>query len=205
MAGALAGYVGVATWSTLGKGKRARFANLRVQGSHETREVPAAAVAPMAAVKAPASAAVDAALDSSGVGNLVSMGGMLFTTNCGPISAMNTTVQCWLLRAPTRTTTTVHVWTCGPQLDSRFVSAACGVDQPGNRPRRCPARWSLRRVQLPPSFLRVAGGSAEFPCRAVNLGRPVAVDGSGNGVERSTPPPIYKVKFTGLTQTLGQL
>jgi hypothetical protein len=81
-----------------------------------------------------------------------------------------------------------------------------GVDQPGNRPgRRCPARWSLRRVQLPPGFLRVAGGSAEFPCRAVNLGRPVAVDGSGNGVERSTPPPIYKVKFTGLTQTLGQL
>jgi hypothetical protein len=108
------GFVGLATYSTLGKEKRARFRNFRVAGKQRvTNQIELSPQLPMAAGRAPAPAKVDAGFSPTGVGNIVSNGNTMFVTNCGASSAAGSPVQqCWLLRAPI--TRVMPVWSRDP-------------------------------------------------------------------------------------------
>ena len=139
----LSGFVGVATYSTLGKEKRARFRNFHVEGethlldtdqakatAHSQHVLTAVSSAPQAATvdhirgqRVSVAAKVDAAFDPTGVGNIVKMSQTLYTTNCG-----GTPMQCYLLRAPlpnNESTTMMPSWTRNPTaLPQSWVTPA---------------------------------------------------------------------------------
>lgn len=113
--------IGVATYSTLGLEARSRFRNLRVSGSALS-----AGTAALMPKTVPAAATIDAAFSSTGVGNIVSMGGTLFVTNCGSdaVPPAIFKMQCWLLRAPI-TSDHTPVWSRDAKpLPEAWLSAA---------------------------------------------------------------------------------
>ena len=206
----VSGFVGVATYSTLGKEKRARFRSFHAEGeahlldtdqartpAHSQHALTAVRSVPRAATvdqikgqRLSAAAKVDAAFDPTGVGNIVEMARTLFTTNCG-----GAPMQCYLLRAPlpsNESTTMMPSWSRDPtSLPQSWVTPA--TDH-GVSLRATAQQLEAYFVQLPTAVTTAAGTQQVF-----RVGRATSRDGrawtepttvwSSAGARMPPPPP----------------
>eukprot|EP01046_Picozoa_sp_COSAG06_P006160 COSAG06_NODE_287_length_18282_cov_7.052082_7_plen_1282_part_00 len=182
------GFVGLATYSTLGKVERTRFRNFRVVGERRDRVKPAAPL-PLAAGRVPAPEKVDAALSPTGVGNIVSMGDSMYVTNCG-----GAPTACWLLRAPIPHSNAMPVWTRDPEpLPEEWITAAT---EHGVSLRATHQQLEAYFVQSPATTTAPAEGEEQ---RIFRVGRATSTDGSrwttpqtvwrSEGAQLPPPPP----------------